>query len=212
MFTGLVSGTGTVLSVRKSGPDAILTVRPGFAWDGPLALGESVSVSGVCLTVTAVLDQGSFETFASAETLSLTTLKTARNVNLERALRLCDRLGGHLVSGHVDGQAETVSAARDGRSVRLAFRAAPELLRLVVPKGSVCLDGVSLTVNSSAGGTFDVNVIPQTLEATTLGDLKPGDSANLECDLIARYVERLFPTGAKDPPLSEAKLLEFLRK
>jgi riboflavin synthase len=193
MFTGLVAGTGAVLSVKRSGPDAVLTVSPAFPWDGPLALGESVSVSGACLTVTAVLGGGAFEAFASAETLALTTLGRVRRVNLERALRLCDRLGGHLVSGHVDGPAETASVRRDGRSFRLSFRAQEDLLRLVIPKGSVCVDGVSLTVNGRGGGAFDVNVIPQTLDATTLGDLRPGDPANLEADLLARYVEARFP-------------------
>ncbi|MDR1038034.1 MAG: riboflavin synthase [Deltaproteobacteria bacterium] len=212
MFTGLVSGTGTVSSLRRSGPDAVVTVVPAFSWEDPLALGESVCVSGTCLTVTRALDGGAFEAFASAETLALTSLAAGRRVNLERALRLCDRLGGHLVSGHVDGPAVLARKARDGRSARLTFTTAPELMRYVAPKGSVCLDGVSLTVNDVARESFGVNVIPQTLSATTLDDLKPGDRANLEVDLLARYVEALIP--GKDGPagLPDARLLELLAR
>ncbi|MDR3154751.1 MAG: riboflavin synthase [Deltaproteobacteria bacterium] len=216
MFTGLVSGTGVVGSLKKSGPDCVLAVTPGFAWDEPLAIGESVSVSGVCLTVTAALAAGSFEAFASAETLRRANLGPARRVNLERALRLSDRLGGHLVSGHVDGPAVTVGAAKEGKSVCLTFRAARELARLIVPKGSVALDGVSLTVNSASDGLFSVNVIPQTLAATTLGDLRAGDKVNLEADLIARYVEYLLPGRPAEPaPRGEqpgSALSDFLKQ
>ncbi|MDR1081756.1 MAG: riboflavin synthase [Deltaproteobacteria bacterium] len=210
MFTGLVSGTGTVTALRPSGPDASVTVAPGFPWEEPLAVGESVAVSGVCLTVTRTLDAGAFEAFASAETLDRTGLGSGRRVNLERALRLCDRLGGHLVSGHVDGPAELIRAVRDGRSLRLAFRTDPRHLRYVAPKGSVCLDGVSLTVNAVTRESFDVNVIPQTLASTTLHDLKPGDRANLEVDLLARYVEALLPSGPT-PSVPGGKLLDFLK-
>ncbi|MDR1313540.1 MAG: riboflavin synthase [Deltaproteobacteria bacterium] len=218
MFTGLVSGTGTVSALRRSGPDAALTVAPDFSWEGPLALGESVSVSGACLTVTAVLEGGAFECFASAETLARAALGPGRRVNLERALRLSDRLGGHLVTGHVDGPAAVTAVAREGRSLRLSFKAPPELARLVVPKGSVCLDGVSLTVNAASPSSFDVNVIPQTLSSTTLGTLKPGDAVNLEVDLFARYVDALLserPEAREMPEarrIQEEKLLDFLRK
>jgi riboflavin synthase len=210
MFTGLVSGTGTVASLTLSGREAALTVAPGFAWDGPLALGESVSVSGVCLTVTAALDRGAFTAFESAATLSAAVRERGRRVNLERALRLSDRLGGHLVAGHVDAAAETVSAFRDGGSVRLGFRAPEGLARYIAPKGSVAVDGVSLTVNESGGGLFSVNVIPKTLESTTLLSLRPGDRVNLEVDLVARYVESLFPGRGGPGGMGRGKLEGFL--
>jgi riboflavin synthase len=190
MFTGLVECVGVLRARSPRGPG----VRLGF--EAPLEallLGESVAVNGACLTVVGTQSDG-FEVDVTVETLERTTLgrqAPGDRVNLERAVRAGDRLGGHLVQGHVDGIAEVLHTERAGEALRAVIGCAPSLLRFVAEKGSVALDGVSLTVNSVEAGSFSVMLIPHTLAVTTLGGVAPGRAVNLEVDLVARYVSRL---------------------
>jgi riboflavin synthase len=197
MFTGIVLTTGQVIEISERGGDLELAVDAAGLDPARWQLGDSVSVQGVCLTVAR--RQGScFYADVSRETMAKTTLGTLRagsKANLEPSLRAGDALGGHLVSGHVDGIARLVHAAQDARSWRMQFELAAALMRFVAPKGSICVDGVSLTVNNVESTRFDVNIIPHTLEVTTLGALKIGDAVNIEIDVIARYVERLMATN-----------------
>ena len=190
MFTGIVTDVGRVAAVERHGDTRF---EIATAWDtSDIALGASISCSGACLTVVAVRP-GAFAVEASAETLACTTLGGWREgsaVNLERALRVGDELGGHIVSGHVDGIAKTVSRRPEGDSVRFTFEAPESLARFVASKGSVALDGVSLTVNEVDGARFGVNIIPHTLSHTTLGELRAGDAVNMEIDMLARYLAR----------------------
>ena len=194
------------------GAEVELTITPGFDWSSPLDLGESIAVSGVCLTVTAAVGPRGFTAYASGETLSRSTLGKTSKVNLERALALGDRLGGHLVSGHVDGQGTVHSITKAGSSLVYKFGAGADLMPFIVPKGSICIDGVSLTVNEVQGTSFTVNLIPHTAEITTLGLLKPGDTVNLETDLIGKYIHRLMMYGGGTPRPQEGLTLEFLAK
>ncbi|MBS0432818.1 MAG: riboflavin synthase [Proteobacteria bacterium] len=193
MFTGIIQATGRVARSEARGGDLRFSiVAPGFdATD--VALGDSIAVSGCCLTV--VMREGDMLAFdVSNESLSLTTLGAlgiGDRVNLEKALRLSDRLGGHLVSGHVDGIGTITAIEPDARSQRWRIAAPQELMRYIAAKGSVCVDGVSLTVNAVGGNEFEVNLIPHTVEHTTFADRGAGDRVNLEIDLLARYVERL---------------------
>ena len=190
MFTGIITHIGKVQSILKQG-DWIFTIHvPGFAQDA--AIGASISHGGACLTIIRKSPDG-YNVQVSAETLSKTTLGSwseGTKVNLERALKVGDELGGHLVTGHVDGLARLVSHQPAGESWKLTFESPVELSRFIAAKGSVTLDGVSLTVNEAKGHSFSVNIIPHTLGATTLGQLKAGDSVNLEIDIIARYLAR----------------------
>ena len=198
MFTGIVQEIGALRRIEARAGDGSAEdrrIEVGFAnlARDRLNLGDSVCVDGVCLTV-AALDNGIFHADVSGETLRVTTLghkQAGARVNLEPALRVGDSLGGHWVSGHVDGVAEVVATANDARSLRVEFSAPKALARYIARKGSVTLDGVSLTVNDVDGVKFTVNLIPHTLEATTLGTLAAGARVNLEIDLLARYVERL---------------------
>jgi riboflavin synthase len=190
LFTGLVLGQGRLTCQPRDGNSASLTVTPEFDWEEKLDLGESVAVSGVCLTVETISGSG-FTAFASRETLAKTTLDRVKKVNLERALKLNDRLGGHLVSGHVDGCGLVKSITPNGSGLSLAFSLPRDLEMLVVPKGSVTVDGVSLTVNKVQGGVFTVQTIPATLARTTLADLTVGQEVNLETDLLGKYVQKL---------------------
>jgi riboflavin synthase len=191
MFTGIITDIGKVTDIEGTGERRL---HIGTAYDpATIPIGASICCSGVCLTVIE-RGPGWFAALASAETLARTTLESWRigtRVNLERALRMGDELGGHIVSGHTDGVARLISANGENDSLRLVFEAPAELARLVAPKGSVTLDGVSLTVNEVDGARFGVNIIPFTAEHTTLGALKPGDSVNMEIDMLARYVARL---------------------
>lgn len=193
MFTGIIAATGTLASIRDSGGDWRIRIASAELDFGDVATGDSIAVSGVCLTALDIT-RHSFDADVSRETLACTTLcdwKNGELVNLEKALMPQSRLGGHIVSGHVDGIAELVSRAPDARSERLVFRVPHELARYIAHKGSVCLDGVSLTVNEVAGDTFGVNIIPHTAERTTLHLYKPGRKVNVEVDVISRYLERL---------------------
>ena len=196
MFTGIIQDIGSIRTLETRGGDLRLGVAVGSLDLGRQRLGDSIAVSGVCLTLIA-LEPPVFHADVSRETLGLTTLGDAavgRRVNLEAALRAGEPLGGHLVSGHVDGIATVLERSGDARSQRLRLRAPAELARYLARKGSVALDGVSLTVNAVAGAEFDINLVPHTLAVTTLGDLAAGDRVNIEIDTIARYAERLLAT------------------
>ena len=204
MFTGIIQCTGTFMGSEPRGGDLRLSVDAPSLDLSDVAIGDSIAVSGCCLTV--IEHENTTLTFdASNETLSLTTLGTLREgeaVNLEKALRLSDRLGGHLVSGHADGIARIVSIEPDARSQCWWLEAPQELARYIAAKGSVCLDGVSLTVNEVDGARFSVNLIPHTVEVTTFAQRKRGDALNLEVDMMARYLERLrmFDPHPNPPP------------
>ena len=190
MFTGIVQELGRVDSVERSAEGARLRIRAALA--GELAEGDSISVSGACLTATSA-DDGSFEADVMNQTLSLTSLgelEPGSPVNLELALRADDRLGGHVVQGHVDGVATVAEIADDGFAKRLRVELPDELLPYVVERGSIAIEGVSLTVAELADPVVEVSLIPETLERTTLGEAKPGDRLNVECDVLARYVRR----------------------
>ncbi len=192
MFTGLIEEVGAVRQMRRSGDGARITVATALPME-EITLGESIAVNGVCLTVVS-FGSGSFAADVSPESLERSTLgelSAGAPVNLERALRLSDRLGGHLVSGHIDGVATVVERRQDRNAVRFTFRVPDALSRYLVEKGSVAVDGISLTVNEVGEETFGLAVIPHTLAVTTLKDLRPGGRVNIETDLIAKYVERL---------------------
>lgn len=193
MFTGIVTGLGRIAGREERGADLTLTIAAEGVDLGGARIGDSIAVSGVCLTITQLEGQR-FRADVSRETLDHTTLGSLRQgsaVNLEPALKLGDALGGHLVSGHVDGLATLIARHPDARSERYEFAVPAELARYIARKGSVTLDGVSLTVNAVEGTRFAVNLIPHTLQVTTLGALSRGSRLNLEIDLLARYVERL---------------------
>ena len=193
MFTGLIEGVGTLAARESRGGDARLRIAVGTLPFVDVAPGESVSVNGVCLTVVA-FDAAVFEADASNETLSLTTLgelAVGHPLNLERAIRPTDRLGGHLVSGHVDGVGRVLSVVEDARAQRWRFAAPRALSRYIAQKGSVCVDGVSLTVNDVDDEGFEVALVPHTLAHTAFASTQVGDPVNLEVDMLARYVERL---------------------
>lgn len=192
MFTGIIEDVGEVKGIRGNDKGISLQISiPGFFDD--IKIGDSISVNGVCLTA-KVINGGTFSTDVSSETISKTTLgrfRAGERVNLERALRLSDRLGGHIVSGHIDGTARLKERRDEGESVRLSFSLDKELLRYVINKGSIAIDGISLTVNEVGDGGFTVNIIPHTAKNTTILDKKAGDEVNIEVDIIGKYVERL---------------------
>lgn len=194
MFTGIVTALGevTALTPIGAGRDMRLSIATPPGWLAGAELGASICCNGCCLTVVAMAGD-SFEVEASAETLSKTTLgewRPGRRINLERSLRLGDELGGHLVSGHVDGVGRVLSATPEHGSTRWVFTLPPPLAPFVAQKGSIAVDGVSLTVNEAARESFGVNIIPHTAAVTGFGALRPGDAVNLEIDMLARYVAR----------------------
>ncbi|CAG4976705.1 riboflavin synthase [Novilysobacter luteus] len=197
MFTGIIEGVGRLARREARGGDARLRIEAGTLPFDNVRLGESIAVNGTCLTVVA-FDADGFEADASTETLALTTLgalPAGAAVNLERAMRPDDRLGGHLVSGHVDGMGTVESVTDDARAQRWRFTAPAGVLRYVARKGSICVDGVSLTVNAVDADGFEVALVPHTVAHTAFATTRPGDPVNLEVDLVARYVERLLATG-----------------
>lgn len=198
MFTGLIEGVGRLAARESRGGDARVTVEVGSLPFADVTLGESIAVNGICLTVVA-FDARSFEADASTETLSLTTLggwAVGQALNLERAMRPTDRLGGHMVSGHVDGIGRVLQVHDDARAQRWRFGAPAALLRYIAGKGSICVDGVSLTVNAVDDAGFEVALVPHTIAHTAFGATAVGDAVNLEVDLVARYVERLLQARA----------------
>lgn len=211
MFTGLIEDIGTLRDFRIGQDRASLTIATRLPM-AELSLGESIAVDGVCLTVTSFAE-GAFKADVSPETLSCSTLGQLNRgtlVNLERAMRLTDRLGGHLVTGHIDGRARIVERRQDGNAWRFRFQSDPALVAFLVAKGSVAIDGISLTVNDVSGDAFGLAVIPHTLAATNLKERRTGDEVNLETDLIGKYVARFLQNGV--PEKGRGVTLDLLAK
>jgi riboflavin synthase len=197
MFTGIVEGLGKVVRLTMKGADALLEIAAGMDL-GDVSIGDSIAVSGACLTVTSKTTQ-TFTADVSAESLSKTTLKylqTGAQVNLEKSLRVGGFLGGHFVLGHVDGIGRILSKIQMSGSIILAVEASEPLSRYIVEKGSVAIDGISLTVNKLEKGRFYVNIIPHTVAQTTLNDKKEGQPVNIETDILGKYVEKLLQTNS----------------
>jgi riboflavin synthase len=193
MFTGIIQSIGEVAAIEPKGDDARVRILTNELDLADVQLGDSIAVNGVCLTAVELPGDG-FWADVSGETLSCTTFKSltvGTKVNLEKALTPTTRLGGHLVSGHVDGIGKVVERYDDGRSVRFHIQAPDEMAKYIAEKGSVCVDGISLTVNDVKGAVFELNIVPHTLQETTMGQFKVGTEVNLEVDIIARYLERL---------------------
>lgn len=204
MFTGIIQAVGTIAAQESQGGDVRLRIASGKLPLGDVQIGDSIATNGVCLTATELPGDG-FWADVSRETLSLTSignLGLGDPVNLEKSLTPESRLGGHLVSGHVDGQGEIVSLAQDARSWRVAVKAPDELAKYIAHKGSICVDGTSLTVNSVDGAIFHLNIIPQTMDETVFGRYQVGTAVNLEVDVIARYLERLLQGDTAAQPAS----------
>ena len=211
MFTGLIEDIGTLRDLRLGTNQAKLTVMTGLPM-AEFTLGESIAVNGVCLTVTSFGD-GAFSADVSPETLdcsNLGRLTRGTRVNLERALRLSDRLGGHLVTGHIDGRAQIVERRQDGNAWRFSFHTDPSVSALLVAKGSVAIDGISLTVNEVSADSFALAIIPHTLAMTTMRESKVGDVVNVETDLIGKYVARYIQNGA--PAKVQGVTMDLLAK
>ena len=193
MFTGIIQAIGNIGVIEPKGKDVRMYIRTGKLDLADVELGDSIAVNGVCLTAVELPGDG-FWADVSGETLAKTKLaiiKQGDRVNLEKALTPTTRLGGHMVSGHVDGLGEVIERNPDGRSVQFKIKAPDELAKYIAMKGSVCIDGISLTVNAINGAIFELNIVPHTLEKTTMDDFKSGTQVNLEVDIIARYLERL---------------------
>ncbi len=193
MFTGIIQAIGEIAAIEPKGDDLRLRVQTGKLDMSNVHMGDSIATSGVCLTAVELPGDG-FWADVSAETLACTgmdSLKVGDRVNLEKALTLSTPLGGHLVSGHVDGLAEVLARRDEGRSVRFSMRAPDTLAKYIAAKGSVCVDGISLTVNAVDGAVFELNIVPHTRVETTMGEFQAGRKFNLEVDVIARHLERL---------------------
>ncbi|MEW6646835.1 MAG: riboflavin synthase [Pseudomonadota bacterium] len=212
MFTGIIQAIGEVAALQPQGADYRLRIRTGTLDLDDVQLGDSIAVNGVCLTVVELPGDG-FWADVSGETLAHTSfaeLRVGSRVNLEKALMPTSRLGGHLVSGHVDGVGEVLNRGNDGRSVRFRLKAPADLARYIAAKGSITIDGVSLTVNAVLGAEFELNIVPHTLQETTLADFAPGRRVNLEVDVIARYLERLLLGERAAQPAGGGMTMEFL--
>ena len=214
MFTGIILGKGEVVEKRSSGSGMIFSFEPDFDLTDPEE-GESIAINGVCLTAKDI-STSKFTVDVSPESLARTNLgklSVGSKVNLERALRLSDRLGGHLVSGHVDAVSKVIERKVVGKFVQFTFGVPAGLGRYIIEKGSIAIDGTSLTVNTCDDKTFSIVVIPHTLEVTLLGALQPGDSVNIEVDLIGKYVEKMLQAEGHDTHKSQAGINpEFLAK
>ncbi|RFA27013.1 riboflavin synthase [Alkalilimnicola ehrlichii] len=214
MFTGIVQAVGTLRRREPRGGDIRLEIATGELDLTRAAIGDSIAVNGVCLTAVS-LESQAFAADVSGETLartSLGNLSVGDRLNLETALTLSTPLGGHLVSGHVDGLGEIVERSPDARSERFRLRAPDSLARYIAEKGSICIDGVSLTVNRVEGAEFEINIVPHTLAATTIGEFRPGRKVNLEVDLVARYLERLLLGERAAEPAGGGLTREFLEQ
>ena len=193
MFTGIISAIGDIASLEERGGDVRLTIRSGNLNLTDVQLGDSIACNGACLTAVELTGEG-FVADVSVETLNLTTIgnwQTGSRINMEKAMQATDRFGGHIVSGHVDGIGEVVSLEEDARSWRFRLRAPREIAKYIAHKGSITVDGTSLTVNIVEGAEFELNIVPHTMQHTVMGDYKVGTKVNLEVDLVARYLERL---------------------
>ncbi|MEJ2407243.1 MAG: riboflavin synthase [Candidatus Thiodiazotropha sp.] len=212
MFTGIIEAIGSIAALEPKGTDMRVSVNSGKLDLGDVALGDSIAVNGICLTAVSLAGDG-FSADVSGETLAHTAfsqLRVGSRVNLEKALTPTTRLGGHLVSGHVDGVGEVLERSNDGRSIRFRIKAPGELARYIARKGSITVDGISLTVNDVDGAIFMLNIVPHTLAETTMEDFVVGRHVNLEVDLIARYLERLVlgEQAAEGSGITEAFLAE----
>lgn len=193
MFTGIISAIGDIADLEQRGGDVRLTIRTGNLSLTDVQLGDSIACNGACLTAVELTGEG-FIADVSVETLNLTTIgnwRTGSRINLEKAMQANDRFGGHIVSGHVDGIGEVVSLEEDARSWRFRIRAPKDLAKYIAHKGSITLDGTSLTINKVEGSEFELNIVPHTMTHTVMGDYAVGTKVNLEVDLVARYLERL---------------------
>ncbi|MCC7516276.1 MAG: riboflavin synthase [Pseudomonadales bacterium] len=212
MFTGIVQAVGKLIASDDRNGDKRLRIHTADLDLSDVILGDSIATNGVCLTVVDLPGDG-FWADVSIETLNHTTLgslKPGSALNLEKALRASDRLGGHIVSGHVDGVGEIISIHKDARSIRYRLRAPAELARYIAHKGSICIDGVSLTINAVDGAAFDLNIVPHTQQKTLFGEYKTGTRVNLEVDVIARYLERLLLGDKAAAPNNTKLSVEFL--
>lgn len=210
MFTGIVEETGTIRAIRKGGHSAIVTIGASAILDG-LKLGDSVAVNGVCLTVVSLSDSA-FAADVMHETMTrsnLWSLNAGRIVNLERAMPMNGRFGGHIVSGHIDGTGVIHSVQKDENAVWYTVKAPPAILRYVIEKGSIAIDGISLTVAKVSAHDFSVSVIPHTAKSTTLGERRVGDTVNLENDCIGKYVEKLLGVPAQQSGISKELLSRY---
>ncbi len=212
MFTGIIAAVGKVAKIESQNGDWKVTIHTGKLDMSDVQLGDSIATNGICLTAIS-LSENSYVADVSGETLKVTTAgdwSVGTDVNLEKALRLQDRLGGHLVSGHVDGVGVVKAITQDGRSWRYDIEAPLELAKFIAAKGSICINGISLTVNQVKGCVFDVNIVPHTRQETTIKHLKEGTKINLEVDLLARYLERMMsaPQAPEKAPLTSQFLVE----
>ncbi|HAG94003.1 MAG: riboflavin synthase [Pseudomonadales bacterium] len=207
MFTGIIEAVGKIANMEAKGGDMRLRIQTGKLDLADVKLGDSIAVNGVCLTVIDLPGDG-FWADVSLETLNHTSFSQLKNgspVNLEKALTPTTRLGGHLVSGHVDGLGEMVSREEDARSIRYKVRAPDDLAKYIAHKGSICVDGISLTVNAVSGAIFDLNIVPHTVQETTVAQWQPGVKVNLEVDVIARYLERMLLGDKAADPKAQGK-------
>ncbi|MFT6289086.1 MAG: riboflavin synthase [Halieaceae bacterium] len=212
MFTGIIQAVGEIAALQPSGGDIRLRVRTGKLSLDDVGIGDSIATNGVCLTVIELPGDG-YWADVSVETMNFTTLtelKPGSAVNLEKAMTPASRLGGHIVSGHIDGVGEVVSLVEDARSWRFVIRAPDALAKYIAHKGSICIDGTSLTVNAVSGAEFELNIIPQTMAETVFGSYSAGSKINLEVDVIARYLERLILGDAAADPESRGVSMALL--
>jgi len=216
MFTGIIEGLGTITGIRPTGEGRRIAINAGFSLEGT-KIGDSIAVNGACLTAVLV-SKTQFEVDVSPETLDKTTLKNAKignRTNIERALRLSDRLDGHLVSGHIDGTGQITHKTRHGNAILVGFAVVKSLARYMIPKGSVAVDGISLTINNCDSNGFEVSIIPHTADITSIGIKNVGETVNIETDMIGKYVEKFLANPEEqDKKESSGKPvdMEFLLK